>query len=113
MRSLSTMSVTSVGRAGDGSKFLPLNFNISFQLVFHKIGGFFSYIGLFTGKRHTTVLSLLLCAFAFSYTSTALSKLRHTSHILLNSYKFLHTCPYTIETMGKRQFLTSASSMDR
>ncbi len=37
MRSLSTMSVTSVGRTGSGSKFLPLNFNTSFQFVFHKI----------------------------------------------------------------------------
>jgi hypothetical protein len=36
VRSLSTMSVTSVGGTGGGCKFLPLNFNTSFQFVFHK-----------------------------------------------------------------------------
>jgi hypothetical protein len=36
IRSLSTMSVTFVEGTGGGCKFLPLNFNTSFQFVFHK-----------------------------------------------------------------------------
>ena len=63
-QAFSYVSVTSVGGGGgrcDGSKFLPLNFNTSFQFVFHKStecnGAVFVFTAVSTEKREISALS--------------------------------------------------------